>query len=379
MKSQKPQAKRRRTLLVVALALIVLVAVSLWIRRAPDETEAPQREAVPVQVVAVKSMTLHETVRGIGTLRAPAEVMVSPEVGGRVRSIEFEEGSFVEAGKVLVELEDEKLRKRLAARQAAVEAAEVRLENARSTFQRQERLMQQGVVTEDEFEAAEAELNSAAADLERFQAEAALVEEELEDTIVRAPFSGMISERLVDRGAYVAAGASLAQLYEMDPLELAFSVPERFLGRVQRGQDVAVSMAAYPDRSFSGHITFVSPAIDEATRTLAVKASVPNPEAQLSPGAFATAVVTIGERENRPVVPDEALVGTRAGYTVFVVENGIAHSRPVETGLRRDGLVEIREGLEVGERVVRSGHMRLEEGDEVREVGSRKSTVDSRQ
>lgn len=368
-KPEKSQAKRRRVLLIAGvIAVVVILAVSLWLRRPVEEAdEAPERAAVPVEVSEVRPMTLRETVRGIGTLRAPAEVEISPEIAGRVRAVNFEEGGVVEAGDILVELEDEKLRSQLAARQAAVQAADVRLDNARRTFERQQRLMEQGVVTEEEFEGTQAELDSASADLERFEAERALLEQQLEDTIIRAPFAGAISEQFVDPGAYVAAGAALAHLYDMDPLELAFSVPERFLGRLQRGQTVEVSMAAYPERTFSGRVSFVSPAIDETTRTLSVKAEVPNPERRLSPGAFATAVVTVGERENQPVVPEESLVGTRTGFMVFVIEEGLAYSREVQTGLRRDGIVEIREGLQLGDRVVRSGHMRLEEGARVSE------------
>ncbi|MEX2381116.1 MAG: efflux RND transporter periplasmic adaptor subunit [Opitutales bacterium] len=373
----KPTANRRRVLLIAGTVVFVAAIVSIvWTLLPETEEERPERVPVPVEVSEVGVMTLHETVRGIGTLRAPAEVVVSPESGGRVRTIHFEEGGFVETGEILVELEDEKLRSQIAAREAAVRSAEVRLANARRTFERQEELAQHGVVPEDELDRARAELDSAAADLERFEAELGLAQEQLNDMTIRAPFSGAISERLVNKGAYVAPGDSLARLYQTDPLEIAFSVPERFLGQVARGQEVRVTIAAYPDESFIGILNFVSPSIDESTRTLAIKAAIPNQDGRLSPGAFATAVVTVGERENAPVVPEESLVGTRTGYIIFVIEDGIARLREVRTGLRRDGLVEITEGLQPGERVVRSGHMRLDAGSSVKIVGEPPTTGD---
>lgn len=362
-------ATRRRFILIAgAVLLLVILAVLFWGPGPAEEGQERAPQPVAVEVAEVQPMTLRETVRGIGTLRAPQEVELSPEIAGRVSAIHFEEGGVVEEGQVLLELEDNKLRSQLVAREAGVRSAQVRLNNAQRVFERQERLREQGVVAEEEFERVQAELDTAAADLERFRAELALTEEQLSDTIIRAPFSGAISEQLVDRGAFVSAGAALARLYQMDPLELSFSVPERFLGRIQRGQEVSVSLAAYPEQSFAGVVSFVSPAIDESTRTLAVKAEIPNPERQLGPGAFATAVVTVGEREDRPVVPEESLVGTRTGYMVFVVDEGLARSRAVQVGLRREGAVEVTDGLESGEQVVRSGHMRLEDGSPVNVV-----------
>lgn len=360
-------------LLCLVVAVVIAVLLVVWLRT-PDQAPPVVRQAVPVEAAAVDAENLQETVRGIGTLRAPAEVVISPEAAGRVAQIHFREGNAVEQGELLVELQDEKLQRQLAARQAALKSAEARLANVQRTFERQQNLVEQGLVSEQEFEGVRTELQSAQADVERFRAELALIREQVQDTIIRAPFAGVISERLVDTGAFVAPGDALARLYQLDPLELSFSVPERYAGRIQAGQAVAVRPAAFPEQNFSGRVDFVSPAIEESTRTLDVKAVVPNPDNRLKPGGFATGVVTVGTRENRPVVPAEALVATRTGYMVFVIEGGVAEARSVETGLRREGIVEITEGLQVGETIVRSGHMRLEHGREVEIVGKAEST-----
>jgi membrane fusion protein, multidrug efflux system len=178
--------------------------------------------------------------------------------------------------------------------------------------------------------------------------------------------TGVISHREVDRGAHVAVGRTLAWFYQIDPLEMSFWLPERHLGRIRQGQPVAVSVAAYPDRQFEGLVEFISPAVDPSTRQFLVKAVIPNSERDLKPGMFAVATVTVGERLDRPVLPEESLVATRRGYMVFVIEDDVAVSREVVTGLRDEGWVEIVEGLAVGELVVREGHMRLSGGETVR-------------
>ncbi len=125
---------------------------------------------------------------------------------------------------------------------------------------------------------------------------------------------------------------------------------------------------AFPDERFEGRLSFVSPVVDEASREFRVKARLPNPDGQLKPGAFATAHVTLATRTDRPVVPEECLVSLRQTYAVFAVADGVAHRRDVTIGLRQAGLVEIRAGLEPGAQVVRTGHMRLTDGDAVRVV-----------
>jgi membrane fusion protein (multidrug efflux system) len=295
-------------------------------------------------------------------------VVVRPEIAGLVRAIGFVEGTPVKEGQVLFELDEETLVKQLASRRAALRAAEASLVDARRTLDRRQQLWDHELIARAELDQARTDLALRRAEVDRLRAEVAAVESQRRETRVRAPFTGVISERRVHVGAYVTAGQELATVYQMDPLELEFYLSERHLGQVRRGQEVMVTVAAYPDRPFRGRVDFVGPAVREATRDFLVKAIIPNPDGLLKPGAFATALVTVDVREARPVVPEEALVATRLGYLIFTVEEGIARAREVRTGLRQDGMVEIIEGLQVGDRVVRSGHLRLSGGESVREV-----------
>lgn len=366
----QPGRRVRRAWLVgaVLLALVVVVVVVLrpWGRGAPEPP--PGDRAVAVEVVEVRATTLEDTVRGIGTLRASETVVLRPEVAGVVRAIRFTEGAQVERGQVLFELQDDTLVRQQAAREAALRSAEAALAEAERNVARMQQLWQQQLIARVELEQAQTEADRWTAEVDRLRADLQVVQSERRETRVRAPFTGVVSQREVDRGAYVTAGQELATLYQVNPLELEFYLPERHIGQVRRGQEVAVTVASHPDRRFRGQVNFVAPAVREATRDFLVKAALPNADGALKPGSFATALVTVDVRAARPVVPEEALVATRLGYLVFTVQDGVARAREVRTGLRQAGQVEIVEGLEPGDVVVRSGHLRLSGGEPVRVV-----------
>jgi membrane fusion protein (multidrug efflux system) len=350
----------------VALAAIVMCSTAGCNRSESGNADPHPTEAVLVTVAEVRAQTLRETVRGIGTLRAAETVEIKPEIDGIIRAIHFEEGGQVQAGQLLFALDEDKLKHELAAGRAALRAARVRLADAERLFQRMQELVARNVANQDELDDTETAYLAAEAEVIRMEAEVELLQARLDDTRLRAPFDGVVSERHVDVGDYVKAGTHLATLYRIAQMEISFALPERFMGRVQPEQAVVIQVAAYADRDFAGQVYFVSPQVDETTRDFLVKATVDNPEGLLKPGAFGTAVVTLEVREQRPVVPEEALVATRAGYIVFVVEDQIARRRMIQIGLRAAGVVEIRAGLQLGERVVRAGQMKLSDGAPVR-------------
>ncbi|MCC5873517.1 MAG: efflux RND transporter periplasmic adaptor subunit [Gammaproteobacteria bacterium] len=345
--------------------LILLVAMLLTAGCEQDDDAPRERAAVTVEVEAVLALDLEDTVRGFGSLRAMERVVLRPEVAARVLAVHFEEGSEVEAGKLLFELDAEKLTQQRQARAAELRSASIRLADAERQLQRQQELRRRELSSEEALDQARAAREGAEAERDRLQAELALIEAQLSDTRIHAPFAGAISERHVDRGAYVAVGEALATLYQVAPLEANFNLPERHLRRLALGQAVTLRSVADPDARFEGTITFISPAVDEASRTLLVKAEVPNDDRELRPGAFVSADVTLARRSQRPVVSSESLVATRQGYRVYVVENDRAVAREIETGLRQGDVVEVVSGVEAGERVVRQGHQRLDDGQRV--------------
>lgn len=333
-----------------------------------EPQQAEEAPAVAVETATVRRSDFLEDVTGIGTLLAVEVVRIRPEASGIVREIRFREGERVNKGALLFLLDANKLLRELAANQAALQSARASLENAGRSYQRFWRLYERRTVSKDELDQRQTEFRVAQAEVSRLEAQVALDRERLEDMRIRAPMAGSLSQRNVDVGDYVEEGDELVTLYS-ERLEITFDVPERYMGRVRLGQSVSITVTAYPEREFEGRVSFVSPSVNVATRKFTVKALVGDPEALLKPGAFATASLVLDVREGRPAVPESALVATREGYLVFVVRDGKAVMRPVEIGLRRTGLAEVRRGLDVGQEVVVAGQLSLSEGTPVRIAG----------
>lgn len=353
--------------------LLVALAAFFYLRSGVDrEVDEPLRERPPVAVetAPVVEMTLVDTVRGVGTLRPIQNVEIKPEVSGRIKGVHFQEGGFVSEGKLLFEIEEQKHLQRLASSEAALEQARIRLDNHRRNYDRLKKLYEQDLISENEFDRVKTEADSATSEVRRLTAQASLARKELGDTLIRAPFPGFISKRLVDPGAFVSQGQLLATMYQTDPLEISFMVPEKYTAKVEHGQEVRVEVSAHPEERFMGKVIFLSPLVDESTRNFEVKASIDNPENMLRPGSFASAVLILGYRDASMVIPERTLVATRDGYLVFVLdkEKERVESRQVRTGARRPGIVEILEGLAPGELVVVAGHMNLNDGSRVRVV-----------
>lgn len=334
-----------------------------------DSQEAPPERAsraVPVEVSEVQPRTFLETIDDIGTLRAGETIEIKPELAGILVGIHFVEGARVKKGDLLFSLDDGKLVRELREREASLKAAEARLVNAEKSFERTKRLFRSNVVSQDEYDMAWTEYTTAKAEVGRLEAAVALAKETLRDTRIYAPAEGVTSEHAVEAGDYVAKGDFLATLYVTSRMELEMKVPERYLDRLREGQAAELRTGAYPDRLFTGTVSFVSPAVDEQTRRILVKILVDNDESLLVPGAFMRVSLITDKKENRPALPEQALVPTLEGYVAFVVKDGVARKKEVVPGLREDAYVEVLRGVAVGEQVVRAGQMSLSDGDRVR-------------
>ncbi len=228
------------------------------------------------------------------------------------------------------------------------------------------KLYDRNVAAEEEYKQARDRFRIAAAEVERQQAEVAVIKEQIDDTTIRAPLSGHLTEKLVDVGDFVDIGDPMATLYTTGAMEIAFWLPERFATEVTRGQRVTATSAAYPDEKFEGRLVFVSPIVDSRTREFQLKAHIRDPQNRLKPGVSASAEVILDTRDQNPVLPEECLVSMRSGYAVFVVEDGKARVHDVKIGLRAPGRVEISEGISPGDEVIRTGHMQLVDGDNVK-------------
>jgi membrane fusion protein (multidrug efflux system) len=306
---------------------------------------------VPVKVAGVRTGTISEELSAVGSLIANESVMIRPEREGRITEINFTEGQLVRKGEKLVALDTAEI-------QAQLAAVTSELTLNRSRMKRAEELHEKKFISAQALDDAREGLNQSVAR----QAE---VKARLEKSAVVAPFEGVAGLRQVSPGAYVKAGQDVARLEGIGTLKLDFRAPELYMGKIRTKQEVIVRVDAYPNETFKGEIYAIEPAVDEQTRTVLLRARVPNPDVRLKPGMFARVVLVLETRENALVVPEQALVPQGGQRFVYRLADGKAALTKVELGLRRPGEVEIRQGLSVGDTIVIDGQLRLRDGTPV--------------
>ncbi|MDG4554230.1 MAG: efflux RND transporter periplasmic adaptor subunit [Candidatus Competibacter sp.] len=310
--------------------------------------QAKPMPPLPVKAAPATRATLNVEVAAIGTLRAEETVTVRPEIAGRVATIHFREGQKVRQGDPLVTLDQEEYQAQLAS-----SAAQLALEQ--SSYRRLQDMDRQQLASQQNLDEAKAKLDTARAQQE-------LNRVRLSKTAIRAPFDGLIGLRKISPGAYVKPGDDIVALESLGAMKLDFRVPETYLARLAVGQRLAARVDAYPEQIFEGAVYAIEPALDEETRTVLLRARLPNPDNKLRPGLFARIGLILERRENALVVPEQAIVPVGQTTFVYRVTDGKAVMTPVKLGLRRPGLVEILEGLEPGDLVVTDGQLKIRDG-----------------
>ena len=341
---------------VCACAVLICAALAhAAIAQPSGKGPAGGPPAMPVKAVAAKLAAAVDEANAVGTLRADESIVIRPEIAGRVAEFRFEEGQNVKKGSLLASLDSSEVRAQLASATAQARLDAQRLERA-------EDLHKKNFISQQALD--EARSNHA-----RSQASQREIEAKLGKTEIRAPFAGVAGLRQVSQGAYVAAGTDIARLEKIDQLKLDFRVPEAYLAKLKASQQVKVQVDAYPDDAFAGTIYAIEPAVDEATRTMLIRARVANAQLKLRPGMFGRVQVQLAVREKAVWVPEQAIVPRGQDSFVFRVANGKAELVKVQTGARRVGEVEIRSGVAAGDLVVTEGTQRIGPGSAVNVMG----------
>ncbi|MGK9165419.1 efflux RND transporter periplasmic adaptor subunit [Inquilinus limosus] len=364
---------------LVGIALILVVGALVGMNVMRDQVVAdmfsnPQIPPVAVSAAKAEAKTWTDYLEGIGTISAVEGIQVASEVAGTVVSIDFKPNDTVGAGQRLVQLDD-------SIDQADVRLYQAEIDLARRTLDRVSSLRARGNAPQSDLDTANANLLKAQAQLARAQAT-------IEKKAVTAPFAGIIGIRKVDIGRYVAAGDPLVTLQRLDQVYVDFTLPEQAFSRVTHSQKVEVRTDAFPEEVFQGQVTGIEPVVDAASRMLRVRATIDNPGLKLRPGFFANVRLMLPERPNVVTVPQTAITYSLYGDTVFVIRekkaegdqppppaggSAVAQAAPagpqlvveqvfVRVGQRQGNIAEIVEGVKVGDQVVTSGQLKLQNG-----------------
>lgn len=321
-----------------------------------QQAQAPKPMGLPVKAEQVTITRVTDEVTAVGSLLAEESVIIRPEIDGRIVGLHFQEGQPVSAGQRLVTIDSSEYEAQLAAIEADLRTEEQR-------YRRSQDLVEQNFISKEA-------LDVQRGAVERLKARADEARAKLAKTVIRAPFSGVAGLRMVSPGAYVRAGEDIVRLENLSSIKVDFRIPETFLARVARNQEVAVRLDAYPGRDFRGRIYAIEPVVDERSRTILLRARVPNQGAQLKPGMFVRVAVTLETRANAIVVPEQALWPQGQDNFVFRVVDNKAVLTKVELGNRRPGSVEIARGLSPSDVVITDGQIKLRDGAPVMVMGA---------
>lgn len=293
---------------------------------------------------------MEDRILSSGSMRADEVVDLSVESSGLVTNIYFNEGSEVEKGDLLLKINDSQL-------QAEKNRNSFRLTLAEQREERQKRLLERGGISQDEYDATLNELNVLRSELQ-------LIEAQIDQTELRAPFSGSIGLKYVSEGSYISPSTRIATLQSLNPIKVDFSVPERYVARVSVGDEINFHIQGV-DSTFIGEVYAFEPSVDRETRSLQIRAITDNDSRILFPGAFANITLILDTITDALMVPTISVIPDLNTQKLFLVRNGVVDEKRVQTGIRTSEKVQIVDGIAPGDTVLTTGLLQVRPGDEV--------------
>lgn len=353
----------RTAKLLLLILMITLIAFPLVSCKKGKKVE--KENLVNVRVLPAEKKKVQPYLETTGTLNADEEVTVSSEVDGIIRQIKVEEGSLVNKGSLLVEINEIDYSLDWKRSEAALKQAEANLDNAQAEYKRQEALYKEELVTKQQFDDITTKVALAKAALDGAKATLAISREKLTRTKIYSPLNGAVKEKKVSVGDYVRNGTPLLQLIRVNPLKLNFTVSEKDAASIKIGQEVAFSVDSYPAKQFKGKVSLFYPNVEEKTRTLQAEALVNNSDRLLKPGFFARTLIYTSAPREVVLAPITALLYDNSVIRIFVVEGNKARERVIKIGGKYGESVEVLEGLKELEQIVVVGQNNLSEGVKV--------------
>lgn len=335
-------------LLIASLLCLGLLAYLYFPH--PEQQASRVNKATPVNVVVAEQKPFNVVIEALGTAKANESINVTPQTNDIVDQILFDDGDNVEAGQLLVTLKNNEEKARLA-------ALEANLQEAKQNLIRVKNLAKKSVASEQL-------LDERTAQVKALNAQKDIIEAQLNELQISAPFSGVLGVRNISEGAYVRSGDVLTTLDDISVIKLDFNLAENHLSSVNVGQLIKASSIAYEDELFTGEITSISARVDPVTRAVQVRANIDNQSLKLRPGMLLQIRLQKAAL-NTLTLPEASLVPIEDKHYVFVIEDNKAVRKPVDIGLRKPGFVQITSGLNVGEEVVVEGALKLRAGSAV--------------
>jgi membrane fusion protein (multidrug efflux system) len=339
---------KSRALFIVIIIIVALIVLKIFLFPGNKNTAAPAQRGgnapIPVTGFVVKPQRFENTVQSNGTIYANEEAELRAEVAGKITAIRFKEGGLVNKGDLLVKINDADL-------QANLKKLNAQLKLASDQLKRQGDLLKIGGISQQEYEMTHTQVSNVLSDIDFTKAQIAKTE-------IHAPFSGSIGLKNISEGNYVSASNVIATIQQLNPVKIDFSVPEKYLAYIQKGDSIKFYMGE-SGRKHTAQIAAIEPTIDPATRSVKIRAYAENKDKSLYPGAFVHIEIVVNISDNSILIPTESVVPILKGKKVFVSRGDKVEERKIETGERTEDKVEVLSGLSPGDTVLTTGILQV--------------------
>lgn len=340
--------KRVLTISVVLLIVFLLALPKLGLFDKKEKAGAgsgPQNTVLQVEARILTPRPFDNTLVITGSILANESLELKSEASGKLTKINFQEGSRVRQGDLLVQINDEEIR-------AQIEKQRYMQKLNKDAEYRQRQLFKKDAISQEEYDNALNRLNTTISDIK-------LLEAQLQKTRVYAPFDGVIGLRYVSTGAYITPSTVIATLYNNSPAKIEFAVPSRYSASLAAGKKIRFTIENDTSRVFSGEVYALEPRINEETRTLKLRALADNSKGLLIPGQFVKVDLILDSKPNALLIPTQAVIPGQAGQKVFVARGKVAKEIAIQTGTRTNVNIEVLSGLQPGDTVITTGILQL--------------------
>lgn len=374
--------KSNITIVVVLSAFLMLGSCG----QSKKNTKKEDVAKVPVEVVKMTIGSIESKIDFLGNITAIQEVKVYSTIPTRIISIKADVGDVVKKKQVLAIVDSEKIRQAVIQAEAGLESAKAQYKNVDTEWNRISRLYKENAISKSQYDGVKAQQEAAKSAVKQLEAVLATAKNQMEDSYITAPISGIISTRLMEQGDQASPAIPIFTIVKMDQVKIQIEVVENQIGLIKTGQKAHIRVEAFPDEIFNGKISKVNPTLNSATRTIGAEVLIDNPDLKLRPGMFAKVEIVVNRHENSLLIPKYAILeNTKLEYLggeltnsvvkidkyVYVVQDSIALKRNIETGIIDGNIVEILNGLNVNELLVTTGQHNLLDSSKVEIVANR--------
>ncbi len=359
--------------IVSKVIMVSLLSILMFSCRPPQRTEEGREEslaAAPVKVFKVQRQRISEKLLYTGLIEAWNKVNITPEVGGKIAKIYVEEGERVKEDQLLAELDTRAIRLQLEQAKAGLAVAEANQKDAQRNKERMERLKSENAVSEQQYEQVRLAYEAADAQLQQARAAVNLADHNLEVSIMRAPFSGVVASKNAEVGDVInpmmgglSPTSGVVTLMDFSRVKIEIGVSSQDISRIAKGQTALLHVDSFPERVFKGRVSIVNLAADPSTKKFGVQIVADNPELLLRPNTFGEVTLEISSHEDALVIPQKAVLENK--YVFVAQEDNTVAKKEIFLGLQNTNMVEITSGIEEGNVVVVEGNYGLEDGAKI--------------